>query len=525
MNASGLGQLPVTVGPYTLVEKLGQGGMGEVFLARERLDGGDIRFQVVKTVRNDRDNAVARGRFFDEARVVVQLSHPNICQVRAVGELDARPFLAMDHVRGIDLKRLHRALTARGAGLELAASAEICLRVLDALAFAHDKVDDSGRPLNIVHRDVSPNNILVGFDGKVSLIDFGLALSDDKIQKTAHGVVLGKPRYMSPEHAMGMRLDRRTDLFAVGVVLYELVTGRRFYGARQAKEIIPLLATGQHDVDYDGVPEAIAKVVETAITRDPGRRFQTATQFRQSLEAAFTSLNVAPSRDALRIELDLLFSSARMTMERKLENLLDHASPVVDLTDAFQVTAAFRSLSGGGESLDLSVETTSVVRPEPRQRGRGALVLLMALMLVVGAAALAWILKDRFIAPPDVAVVAAIPTTTPPVPDPVTKIAEPTPEPVPVPEPVVEPPEPEPVKVAPKTPTKRRPRVKKRVLPPLPALVGTAWLDKIRYLQANCQVRVSCAKSINILGYTTTKDQGAYEEKIAQCLARCRRKG
>ncbi len=150
--------LPFTVGPYIFLEKLGQGGMGQVFLVRESLSNGETRFQVVKTLRADRYDDEHRRRFFDEVRVVVQLAHPNICRVRSAGELEDTPFLSMDHIAGVDLKVLFAAMQGEPVPPDVATL--VACEMLAALDHAHRAVDEDGQPLNIVHRDVSPNNVL-----------------------------------------------------------------------------------------------------------------------------------------------------------------------------------------------------------------------------------------------------------------------------------------------------------------------------------------------------------------------------
>lgn len=234
-----------TFGPYLLLERLGAGGMGEVWLARTRVRGAE-RLCAVKLllpeVTKDRE---AVGRFVDEVRVGVRLQHKNIAAVLDVGCVGERHFLAMDFIDGIDLRTIAQRAIAERAPLPMPIALAIVDDVLAGLAAAHAAVDPStNAPLGVVHRDVSPHNVLVGVDGVARVIDFGLALSTLKREKTEPDVVLGKAAYMAPEQAQGARVSDRADVFAAGVVLYELLVARRFYGSLAGMNLYNTVAQG-----------------------------------------------------------------------------------------------------------------------------------------------------------------------------------------------------------------------------------------------------------------------------------------
>lgn len=232
-------------GPYLLVERLGAGGMGEVWLARTRLKGAE-RLCAIKLllpdVTKDRE---AVGRFVDEVRVSVRLQHKNIASVLDVGQVGERHYLAMDFIDGLDLRTiLHRAIAER-APLPPPIALAIVDDVLAGLAAAHAAVDaTTGASLGVVHRDVSPHNVLVGVDGVARVIDFGLALSTLKRERTEPDVVLGKMAYMAPEQAQGSPVSDRVDVFAAAVVLYELLTAQRFYGSLERTQLIRVAQGG-----------------------------------------------------------------------------------------------------------------------------------------------------------------------------------------------------------------------------------------------------------------------------------------
>ena len=208
-------------GPYTLVRRIGEGGMGEVYLAREESNG---RACVVKKVLSRlAGNAQFHARFRDEARVVLRLSHPHIVRVWDMGEVEGHLYLAMEYVQGKTLNRLAWALRKLGRTFPLGLVLLVGERMCEGLAYAHDVTDEEGHPLHLVHRDLSPANVCISYAGEVKIIDFGAAQSTLKEAQTAPQVVMGSLAYMAPEQARKKRVDRRADVYATGVVLWELL--------------------------------------------------------------------------------------------------------------------------------------------------------------------------------------------------------------------------------------------------------------------------------------------------------------
>ncbi|MBI1947946.1 MAG: protein kinase [Deltaproteobacteria bacterium] len=227
------------LGRYLLVEPLARGGMGEVWLARPEDVPGAPPLCVVKTLREGLvADAEARTRFVDESRVALLLSHPCVCRTVDAGSVGDTLFIALEVVEGLDV----RLLAARAAEAGHPIDEDLALWIVgcaaDGLAFAHQARHPlTGAPLGIVHRDISPHNLMCAVDGTVKIIDFGLALSSMKEAQTERDVVLGKLSYMSPEQATGRALDERSDVFALGVVLYELLTGERYWGSLKHDQI------------------------------------------------------------------------------------------------------------------------------------------------------------------------------------------------------------------------------------------------------------------------------------------------
>ena len=214
----------VPFGNYRLQRRLARGGMAEVFLARLiGVEGFERRVAIKRILPHLSESDEFRAMFLDEARLAAQLTHPNIVHIYDFGKADDYYFIAMEYVDGVDIGRLIRRAKERPVPFEVAARifADVCA----GLHFAHNASDPMGRKLDVVHRDVTPQNVLVSWDGVVKLVDFGIAKAAFAAGRTRPGVVKGKYAYMSPEQVEGRSLDGRSDLFAAGICLYELVTG------------------------------------------------------------------------------------------------------------------------------------------------------------------------------------------------------------------------------------------------------------------------------------------------------------
>lgn len=223
------------IGRFEIVRRLAVGGMAEVFLAQEELGEGIERPVVLKTLLEDkRDEEEFVTMFFDEARVLARLSHPNIAQVFAAGTQDDDCYLAMEYVRGASLRDLLGAVThTPNRALAESEAAAIGLTLAETLAYVHEAQDEEGRPLNIVHRDLTPSNLMVSYDGAIKLIDFGIARGDNRVYETSTGVLKGTCGYMAPEQLLrSSGLDHRVDVFAFGVMLYEAAVGQHPFAVK-----------------------------------------------------------------------------------------------------------------------------------------------------------------------------------------------------------------------------------------------------------------------------------------------------
>ena len=283
--------LAAQVGRYAVVRRLAVGGMAEVYLARARGPHGFARQVVLKRIRPElARTGQFRRMFADEARVAAHLQHVNIAHVLDVGDEDGEPYLVMEYVEGHDVHALLK--DAGGRGLPIHVAAAIGLGVAAGLDHAHRRRDGEGRPLGIVHRDVSPSNVMVAFDGNVKLLDFGVAKAQGAREVTRAGTVKGKLEYMSPEQALGLPVDQRSDLFSLGTLLHELLVGTRPFADGPV-----LVAPGRQRA---GIPPALDALVVRLLAHEPARRPASAEEVSGALDAITRDERLSSSPVALR---------------------------------------------------------------------------------------------------------------------------------------------------------------------------------------------------------------------------------
>jgi len=299
-------------GPYQLLEKVAAGGMAEVFRAkRTGVEGFEKIVALKRILPHLSDNKEFVDMFVDEAKMVAGLAHPNIVQIYDLGRFDDTYFIAMEYIHGRDLRTILRRAKDKGIGVPLDLCVLITGRVAAALEYAHRKKDEAGRALRIVHRDVSPQNILISFEGDVKLTDFGIAKATSKATSTDRGALRGKLLYMSPEQAMGKPMDRRADVFSLGVCFYEMLTDRKPFLGTSEKGILDMVRecrVSPPSLVNPGVTERIEKVVMKALEREPDQRYQDAGEMLRDLERALVERQ-APTALELSRFMEVLFES------------------------------------------------------------------------------------------------------------------------------------------------------------------------------------------------------------------------
>lgn len=537
-ESEGVADFPAPFGHYLLLHPLARGGMGNVFLAKTGGMMGIEKHCVVKTLRSrfTGDPEYVQ-RFVDEARVVVQLSHRNICPVFDVGRVANSYYLAMELVIGRDVRTVHTELLQHGRHLPEACALHIVCETLDALDYAHRHADPvSGEPLRLVHRDVSPQNVMINVEGEVKLIDFGLAekghLDTDTSQGTSQATVMGKIAYMAPEHARGDPVDARADQFSAAVVAYELLTEERYYGAMANQEVWMTAGTGTYHAPGLGkLDPALRSILEKALAPEKADRYPSCGEFREALLGYARMRNLhAGARHLREIMGELFADDLRGTREllQKFAHVSSQARPGFSGPSGPPVNDAVFSIATSVHAKQIHDPTeifpTSGLYQMPVAE-KPKWPLAAALLGVGGLVALGVALAVMLVGPGEQVQVVKIaaPVVTPPV-------AEPPPPPPP---PVAEPPRPPPEPVVAKDPPPKRrtnPPPKKNDLEKLTAI------EKIDRVKAQCPT-MKCAQTIEkprwgelALAAKTAKpedraaaerDRDAYLARINQCASRC----
>jgi serine/threonine protein kinase len=362
---------PVIFGKYCLLERISVGGMAEVFRARPFNAPSFKRFLAVKRILpNLAEDEQFISMFVDEAKITVQLNHRQICQIYELGRLQDSFYIVMEFIAGKNLLQIQNHFRTKKRLMSVTQAAWIALNMCEGLDYAHRKADDNGNPLNIIHRDISPQNILVSYDGDVKVIDFGIARAASKNQQTQVGVLKGKFGYMSPEQASGGDIDHRSDVFAVGCLLWEMLTSRRLFHGKSDFETLEKVraADVQPPSERNGrVPEEIDRIVLKALSRDRDERYQWASEVADDLRAFLSSIKPRYSERTLSQWMVSNFTEDLENERRKLplfdgfvsvEDVLRHNETVyeeigeedLEMVEEEDATRVFDPEGGGSPS-------------------------------------------------------------------------------------------------------------------------------------------------------------------------------
>jgi len=388
--------LPKRFGKYTLLRSLAKGGMAELFLALQKSVAGFEKLIVIKRILPSMNqDAAFIEMLLQEARTSATLSHPNIVQIFDVGSAEGLYFIAMEHVHGEDIRSVVRQMKTKSVPeFPLEHALAITLGMCAGLTYAHEKSDLDGTALNIVHRDISPQNVVITFSGDVKIVDFGIAKSDSKLAgDTKSGKLKGKVPYMSPEQARGENIDARSDIFATGVMLFELTTGKRLFKGSSEFETLKLICEREYPRPTQirpGYPLALENIVMRALTKDRTQRYQSARDMQSDLEEFVRNERIPVSNIALSQFMQGLFEDKLSSQKelllqgKQLADIIEQQNPRDSTTDYSQPMLSAPAAS-------------HTVTDLPANRGKGGVFvgLLLAFILVAGGGGSVWYLKHK----------------------------------------------------------------------------------------------------------------------------------
>jgi serine/threonine-protein kinase len=332
-----------TLGKYHLIAEIARGGMGIVYLALIQGKAGFNKLVVVKELKAELvEDPGFLTMFLDEARLAARLSHPNIVQTHEIGNEGERHYMALEYLDGRTYERVRKRSKNLGNRLTLHMQLRVISDVLAGLEYAHTLADFDGTKLEVVHRDVTPNNVFITFDGHVKLLDFGIAKAADQTHETQAGVLKGKVAYMAPEQAAGKKVDARADVFSAGVMLWEAVAGRRLRSGNAA-DIVKALTEDvpRLSAEFPDVPDQLDHIVAKATANDRERRYPSAAAFQADVDDLLAKLGGAPTPREVGAVVAELFKDDRaktnalietyVTRARQGQNTLDNELPVIEL--------------------------------------------------------------------------------------------------------------------------------------------------------------------------------------------------
>jgi len=318
---------PIPFGKYLLLDRINIGGMAEVWRGKAFGAGGFERLVAIKRILpNIAEDDEFISMFIDEAKISVQLTHANIAQIYELGQIANSYFIAMEYIPGKDMRAIFDRCRKKAEPAPIPLVAYCVSKMCEGLDYAHRKKDGMGRDLNIVHRDISPQNILISYEGEVKVIDFGIAKAAGKATKTQAGILKGKFGYMSPEQIRGLNLDRRSDVFAIGVCLYEMLTGERLFVGDSDFSVLEKVRKAEvpPPSTYNRrIPENLEKIVMKALARDVDERYQYASELGDDLQRfLITSETIFGRKDLMQY----MKSTFAEDVEREKQRLQDYSA-------------------------------------------------------------------------------------------------------------------------------------------------------------------------------------------------------
>ena len=336
------------LGKYLLLDRVNAGGMAEVFRAKHfGVEGFERLIAIKRILYTTQDNQFTE-MLIDEARIASQLQHPNVVQIYDLGEVDKQYYIAMEYISGADLGYVQSKLLERERLLPVPAAAYIGSCICAGLEHAHLKCDAKGEPMHLVHRDVSPQNILLGFDGAVKVTDFGIAKAKNSSNRTEPGTLKGKFGYMSPEQVRGKEADRRADIFATGVVLYHMLTGRLPFKGNSNFQVLERVRSMEFEKPRSvnpEIPEEFEAVILKAMAEDPSERYLWASEMRVELQQFRISGKMVFDQMEMSALMEKEFAQELEKERVHLERLREIVEPAADRRGDNQLMKATEPIS------------------------------------------------------------------------------------------------------------------------------------------------------------------------------------
>jgi serine/threonine protein kinase len=377
-------------GNYYLLERIAVGGMAEIFKAKQVGVRGFEKIVVVKRIlQHLSEDPEFVEMFEDEAKLAAQLNQANIVQIYELGEVDENLYITMEFIEGKNLRDVTRAASGKGIHLSIEQSVFIVSEILKGLEYAHRKPDSQGDPLHLIHRDISPQNVIVSYEGEVKIVDFGIAKAASKISKTEAGVLKGKFSYMSPEQASGKEIDQTSDLYATGVMLHELLTSDRLFRSKSDLETLDKVKAGIVEAPSQKnslIPPELDRIVLKALAKERDKRYPTASHFYQDLQKFVSDFQYMSSSQEISAFMKSLFAESIQEERVRLQEALSRIpkTPTQQLQNARTHIAFKRDDSKPTEAPPGEMTQTFQRRSETQlwQNANFRLALLVVLIVV-----------------------------------------------------------------------------------------------------------------------------------------------
>lgn len=426
ITGSGVGKAPARrrVGKYRIVSELGRGGMANVYLALARSAGGVSKLVVLKALRPEiAEEQGSLRMFLDEARLAAQLNHPNVVQTYEVGTEGDRHVIVMEHLEGQPLSRILRLAQGVDRQLSEGMFLHIIIGLLEGLHYAHELKSYEGEPLRLVHRDVSPQNVFVTYDGQVKVLDFGIAKAATSSSHTSAGVIKGKIAYMAPEQMSGATLDARADVFSVGCMLWAGATGQKLWKDLTDVQVVKKVLGGEIPNPRTVNPECseeLARITMKALAIDPEQRYSTARALQLDLEKYVEQAHLHIKRRELGEFVSKLFGDIRAELSVHIESQLSELANSDTITpsgyELIQQELRRVSLVPRGENTGAATQTSAT-----SSGGAPKGLIAVAVLLAIGVGVLGFIVlnkkADPVVASPEPPSNTALPTPAAPAVD------------------------------------------------------------------------------------------------------------